>query len=166
MIVSTAQGLPVGVCVCGANQQDASFTAPALASVVIDLPTMPGNVPLASEPAERREGKRSRRQLKAIEQKLSQDQPDVRCLPYLRGDGNFRTPACLDAKQQGFRLWSPGKGRSRSGLGKIRSSVERAGALLNQFGRVTRRLDRCQRRYLGWVQIACCVLFMRQGFFP
>jgi hypothetical protein len=39
--------------------------------------------------------------------------------------------------------------------------VERCHALLSQFGRLARQLDRCSRRYLGWVQLAACVIFTR-----
>jgi hypothetical protein len=166
VLISTAQSLPVGACVCSANHQDASFTAAALDSLVIDLPDQHTQADSAAEPGERGDGKRSRRQLQALAQQLWHDEPDVRSLPYLRADGNFRTPACLQAKQQGFRLWSPRQGQSRSGLGRIRSSVERTGALLNQFGRIMRRWDRRQKRYLAWIHLACCIIYMRQGFFP
>jgi hypothetical protein len=37
--------------------------------------------------------------------------------------------------------------------------------LLCQFGRVARRFDRLAIRYLGWIQLAACVIFIRAGFF-
>lgn len=143
--MSTAQDLPVGACVCGANRQDATFTGEALASVVLppEGPTPPG------EPA---------------------TPPDDRSMRRLRADGNFagKKPTREAARSRGYRLYAPDvrRGQSRKGLGRIRSSVERCHALLNQFGRVARRFDRRERRYLGWVQLAACVIFMRQGFFP
>ena len=115
---------------------------------------------------ERKDGKLSRSQRREVHERLHGGR-DVRSLPYLRGDGNFaKDPSRYAAKQQGFRLWAPGEGQSRRGLGRVRSSVERAHALLNQFGRVFRRLDRDDRRYLTWAHLACGLIFMRQGFFP
>ena len=139
MLVATADDLPVGACVCGANRQDATFTGEALASVVVPVPAEPGAA------------------------------ADARALPYTRADGNFaKAPAREAARRAGFRLWAPDvrNGQSRRGLGRIRSSVERCHALLNQFGRVCRRLDKDDCRYLGWVQLACGLILMRQGFFP
>ena len=169
MIVATADDLPIGVAVCGANRQDASFTAEALASVVVDLPVddAPQPQPQPQPPSQTyKSGKRTRENLRQLQTQLDDGQ-DVRALPYLRADGNFaKVPARHAAKQQGLRLWAPAKGQSRRGLGPIRASVERAHALLNQFGRIFRRLDRKAERYLAWAQLACCVIFMRQGYFP
>jgi hypothetical protein len=172
VIVATADDLPIGAAVCAANRQDASFTGEALASVVVPLPVdrSPGPRPPSQDAPDERYGdgrlkRSSRRELR----KRLESGRDVRALPYLRADGNFaKVPARNEAKEQGFRLWAPDKhkGQSRRGLGPIRSAVERAHALLNQFGRIFRRLDRKARCYLGWVQLACCVIFMRQGFFP
>ena len=36
--MATADDLPIGVAVCGANRQDATFAAQALAQVVVPLP--------------------------------------------------------------------------------------------------------------------------------
>ena len=138
MLVAIAGDLPIGACVCAANRQDATFTGEALASVVVESPALPD--------------------------------ADVRAMPYTRADGNFanKAPAKEGARRSGYRLWAPDvrQGESRRGLGRVRSCVERAHALLNQFGRVSRRWDRKARRYLGWVQLAASLIFMRQGFFP
>jgi hypothetical protein len=177
VLVATAQDLPVGAAVCGANHQDASFVDVALASVVIDLPVEeppPPQEQRASplKPSQdqqprRADGKLSTVQRQQVKRELMEQLPDVRAMPYLRADGNFaKDPTRLQAKRQHFRLWAPGVGQSRRGLGPIRSSVERAHAMVNQFGRIARRLDRCAKRYLGWVQFACCLIFMRRGFFP
>ena len=130
--------LPVGACVCGANRQDATFTRQALASVVLAVP--------------------------------GAGAADERAMCYTRADGNFanKAPVRDAGRALGFRVWAPDvrNGQSRRGLGRVRSCVERAHALLNQFGRVARRWDRRADRYLGWVQLASCLIFMRQGFFP
>jgi hypothetical protein len=167
VLIATADDLPLGAVVCGANRQDASFSAAALSSVVIDPPAdRPAAASLMPGKGLRRDGKQSRGQLQKLKQILH-GQPDVRALPYVRGDGNFaKIPAQAQARQQGFRLWAPKPRTARVGLGRVRSSVERAHALLNQFGRVARRFDRRANWYLGWVQLACCIIFMRQGFFP
>ena len=166
MLVTTADDLPIAAAVCGANRQDATFTGAALASVVVDAPVQRLTTLAPQEPGRRRAGNQTNKQLRQMSEQLWTD-PDVRAMPYLRGDGNFaKIPARYQAKREGFRLWAPENGQSRRGLGRIRSSVERGHALLNQFGRVFRRLDRRDRWYLGWVQLACCIIFMRQGFFP
>lgn len=169
VLISTADDLPIGAAVCGANRQDQAFTGQALASIVVELPADPEPGPPPQEVSEqgrRADGKRSGAQLRQLSRLLWQGR-DVRALPYTRGDGNFaKLPARLQAKHQGFRLWAPGIGQSRRGLGPIRSCVERAHAFVNQFGRVARRLDRSDRRYLAWVEFACSLIFMRRGFFP
>lgn len=168
MIVSTAQDLPIGVAVCGANRQDATFTGEALASVVVELPVALPRDRSKDQPQGHtyKSGKLTRASLREYRTQLKEGQ-DVRALPYLRADGNFaKIPAQLGAKQQGFRLWAPQKQQSRRGLGIIRSSVERTHSLLNQFGRLFRRLDRKAEHYLAWAHFACCVIFMRRGFFP
>ena len=168
-MIATAEDLPIGAVICGANRQDATFTGQALASVLIQTPVdRPRETPSCEtrERGLRSDGKRSEAQLRNLRDQLHGG-ADVRAMPYLRADGNFaKIPARVQSKQQGFRLWAPKPGQSRRGLGRIRSSVERAHALLNQFGRVCRRLDRKDQRYLAWVQLASCIIFMRQGFFP
>ena len=173
MLISSADDLPLGAAVCGANRQDATFTTAALASLVVDPPVEMRQVinqQVATDDSGSRnaKGRLKKSHRKQLGRQLNQGQ-DVRALPYLRGDGNFaKIPARYDAKQQGLRLWAPDrkKGQSRRGLGVIRSSVERSHAFLNQFGRIFRRLDRRSDFYLGWVQLACCIIFMRRGFFP
>jgi hypothetical protein len=163
--------LPIGAA-CGANRQDATFTAAALAGMVVDSPVEasaksgPDTEPQARGNQLDRHGHLNRQSRRKLAEQF-RNGSDERALPYLRGDGNFaKVPARSEAKKQGYRLWAPAQGQSRRGLGSIRSSVERAHALLNQFGRVFRRFDRQQHRYLAWVQLACCLIFMRQGFFP
>jgi hypothetical protein len=68
------------------------------------------------------------------------------------------------ASSQGFRLYAPGRGQKRPGVGKVRNAVERCHNFFAQFGRVGRRLDRNARYYLGWCQLAACVIFIRSGF--
>ena len=189
VVVASAEDLPLGAAICSASQQDATFTQRALASVVVPLPLDEASQPLGQLPVQgrarlsRAERRRYRRGLfrrrnrdgrlseavrRALQIELDQGQ-DLRALPYLRGDGNFaKVPARCDAKRAGFRLWAPdrSKRQSRRGLGVVRSAVERVHALLNQFGRVFRRLDRDDNLYLAWVQLACCIIFLRRGFFP
>lgn len=171
MIVSTRDDLPIAAAVCRANQQDASVVAQTLSSAVVQLPVSLDRLtdPTDLGPRNKR-GKftdAQRRRAKALLQ--DESRLDRRALPYLRADGNFaKDPSRLAAKQAGWRLWAPDAGmkQSRRGLGVIRSSVERSHALLNQCGRIYRRLDRTSRRYLAWIELACCLIFMRRGFFP
>ena len=187
VLIASAEDLPLGAAVTPAHRQDATFTAEALAAMVVKPPLeesvwsdlRPAGDALGNhnedwldrhrrvEPHERKgDGRLSRPAIGMLKEQLEQGQ-DVRALPYLRGDGSFaKIPALADAKREGFRLWAPAPGQSRRGLGIVRSAVERAHALLNQFGRVLRRLDRNDKNYLGWVQFACCIIFMRRGFFP
>jgi hypothetical protein len=187
VLIASADDLPLGAAIAPAHQQDSTFTQRALASVVVELPLE--NTPLLQWPVRRsarhhrnqrrrhrrafcphlkrkRGGRLNRPTIGRLNLELQQGQ-DTRALPYLRGDGSFaKIPAKADAKRQGFRLWAPVAGESRRGLGIVRSAVERVHALLNQFGRIFRRLDRSDKRYLAWVQLACCIIFMRRGFFP
>jgi transposase len=90
---------------------------------------------------------------------------DVRSLPTARADGGFGNgPTRQRAQAAGFRLRAPGRGQKQPGLGVIRQSVERCHNFFGQFGRVARRWDRSARRYLGWVQLAACIIFIRSGF--
>jgi hypothetical protein len=61
-------------------------------------------------------------------------------------------------------MQAPKRGQKRPGLGKIRNAVERCPNLLAQFGRIFRRLDCSARRYLTWVEMAACFIFLRSGF--
>lgn len=91
--------------------------------------------------------------------------PDERGRPTARADGAYGNgPSRERAASQGFRLQAPSRGRKRPGVGRVRNAVERCHNFLAQFGRVGRRLDRSARTYLGWCQLAACVIFIRSGF--
>ena len=93
------------------------------------------------------------------------DTPDARGRPTARADGAYGNgPSRERAASQGFRLEAPGRGKKRPGVGKVRNAVERCHNFFAQFGRVGRRLDRNARNYLGWCQLAACVIFIRSGF--
>lgn len=89
--------------------------------------------------------------------------PDPRDRPRARADGAYGNgPTAARAAAAGFRMIAPKQGQPRrKGLGRVRCAVERGHALLAQFGRIARRFDRLSRRYLGWVQLAACVIFLR-----
>jgi transposase len=93
--------------------------------------------------------------------------PDIRDLPSARGDGAYgNEPTRQRAAANGFRMRAPRRGQTKlPGIGRIRSAVERGHAFLSQFGRIARRLDRIALRYLGWVQLAACMIFIRAGSF-
>jgi hypothetical protein len=89
-------------------------------------------------------------------------QSDQRDLLWTRGDGGYgNRPSKARGAAAGFRVEAPKRGHRRPGFGRIRCAVERCHALLSQFGRLARQLDRCSPRYLGWVQLAACVIFIR-----
>ena len=94
--------------------------------------------------------------------------PDARGLPTSRADGAYgNRPTRERAIEAGFRMEAPSRGQTKQpGVGRVRCAVERGHAFLAQFGRVVRRFDRCDRRYLGWVELAACVIFIRAGFVP
>ncbi len=94
--------------------------------------------------------------------------PDPRDLPSAKADGAYgNAPTGGRAAAAGFRMRAPRRGQARTpGVGRIRCAVERGHAFLSHFGRVVRRFDRDDRLYLGWVQLAACVIFTRAGFFP
>lgn len=94
--------------------------------------------------------------------------PDPRDLPAARADGAYgNEPTAERARAAGFRMRAPKRGQTRTpGVGRIRSAVERGHAFLSHFGRVVRRFDRDDRLYLGWVQLAACIIFIRAGFSP
>lgn len=88
--------------------------------------------------------------------------PDVRDLPRVRADGGYgNEPTRQRAADAGFRVVAPSQGQSRRGFGRVRAAVERGHAFLSQFGRVARRFDRDDGRYLGWVQLASALIFVR-----
>jgi transposase len=88
--------------------------------------------------------------------------PDPRDLPRVRADGAYgNRPTRERAAEAGFRVVAPSRGQRRRGFGRVRCAVERGHAWLSQFGRVARRLDRDDRRYLGWIQMAAALIFVR-----
>lgn len=93
--------------------------------------------------------------------------PDPRDLPGAKADGAYGNgPTAERAEAAGFRMRAPKRGQARApGAGRIRCAVERGHAFLSHFGRVVRRFDRDDRLYLGWVELAACVIFIRAGFF-
>jgi hypothetical protein len=92
--------------------------------------------------------------------------PDPLNLPSAKADGAYgNRPTFQRTAVAGFRMRAPKRGQTRQpGVGKIRCAVERGHALLSQFGRVVRRFDRSVRRYLGWIELAACIIFIRAGF--
>ncbi len=92
---------------------------------------------------------------------------DERSLPGAQGDGAYgHNPTRQRAQAAGCRMRAPKRGQSRRGLGKVRSAVERSHNLFAQFGRIAPRKDRSATRYLAWVQLAACIIFIRSGFVP
>jgi transposase len=127
--------MPLGAVITGANANDGVQTEAVLKGLVIKPP--PAAVPVS--------------------------QPDPRDLPRSRADGAYgNRPTQARATAAGFRMEAPKRGQARQpGVGRIRCAVERCHAFLAQFGRIARRLDRAVRRYLGWVQLAACIIFLR-----
>jgi len=127
--------MPLGAVVTAANVNDSTQTQAVLESLVVQPP--PAATPVV--------------------------QPDPRDLPRSRADGAYgNRPSKERAATAGFRMEAPKRGKARQpGVGRIRCAVERCHALLSQFGRIARRLDRLAQRYLRWVQLAACVIFVR-----
>jgi len=127
--------MPLAAVVSAANVNDSVKTQQVLESLVVQPPA--AEVPVA--------------------------QPDPRDLPRSRGDGGYgNRPSQERANKAGFRMEAPNRGKARQpGVGRIRCAVERCHAFLSQFGRIARRLDRTTKRYLGWVKLAACVIFLR-----
>jgi putative transposase len=138
-LATDGRGMPLGAVITGANANDGQQAGDLLQALVIQPPP-----PEYQPPA-----------------------PDFRDLPSARGDGAYgNEPTRQRAAAQGFRMRAPSRGQTRlPGIGRIRSAVERGHAFLSQFGRIVRRLDRIASRYLGWVQLAACMIFIRAGFF-
>jgi len=93
--------------------------------------------------------------------------PEVewRSLPRAQADGAYgNAPSRERARRAGFRLQAPTRGKAQPGVGKIRNAVERCHNFFAQFGRVFRRFDRSARRYLGWLELAACIILLRSGF--
>jgi transposase len=138
-LATDGRGMPLGAVITGANANDGQQAGDVLDSLVIKPPT----------PEHRLES------------------PNVRNMPSARGDGAYgNEPTRQRSACSGFRMRAPSRGQTKlPGIGRIRSAVERGHAFLSQFGRIARRLDRIALRYLGWVQLAACVIFIRAGFF-
>jgi transposase len=129
--------MPLGAVVSGANANDGCLAGDLLGALVVRPP--PPECPAGAV--------------------------DERGLPTAQADGAYGNgPTRRRAREAGFRLRAPGRGRRQPGLGKVRNAVERCHNLFAQFGRVARRFDRSARRYLGWVQLAACLIFIRAGF--
>ena len=128
--------MPLGVAITGANTTDGSQTGAALRQLVVNPP----------------------------EPESLADEPQAK--PSVHGDGAYGNgPARSAADEAGFRMRAPSRGQTRlPGVGRIRSAVERCHAMLSQFGRIARRWDRTAWRYLVWVQLAACIVFIRRGF--
>jgi transposase len=139
-LATDGRDMPLGVVITGANANDGQQTANVLDALVIKPPPLPRVINHSFDP---------------------------RDMPSVHGDGAYgNEPSRLRAQDSGFRMRAPGRGQTKiPGIGRIRSAVERGHALLCQFGRVARRLDRQSVHYLGWVQLAACVIFVRAGFF-
>ena len=134
-VASDAYGMPLGAVITGANANDGVQTQAVLEALVVKPP--PAEVPVA--------------------------QPDPRDLPRSRADGAYgNRPTRGRANAAGFRMEAPQRGKTRQpGVGRIRCAVERCHAFFSQFGRIARRFYRAVKRYLGWVQMAACVIFIR-----
>lgn len=127
--------MPLGVAVTGANANEGKQVPDVLASLVVTPP--PPDVPNRS--------------------------PDRRDLPRVRADGGYgNEPTRQRGQDAGHRIVAPSRGQTkRPGFGRVRCAVERGHAWLSQFGRIARRFDRSAKRYLGWVQLACAIIFVR-----
>jgi hypothetical protein len=134
-IASDAYGLPLGAVISAANVNDSVKTRDVLEALVVRPPA--AEVPVAK--------------------------PDLRDLPHARADGAYgNRPSKERAAAAGFGMEAPKRGKARPpGVGRIRCAVERCHAFLSQFGRIARRFDRAVQRYLGWVQLAACIIFIR-----
>jgi len=127
--------MPLGAVITAANANDGVQTQAVLESLVVKPPSAEVPMPVI----------------------------DARDLPRSRADGAYgNRPTQSRANAAGFRMEAPKRGKARQpGVGRIRCAVERCHAFLSQFGRIARRFDRAVKRYLGWVQLAACVIFIR-----
>ncbi len=138
-LATDERGMPLGATVTRSAANDGQQTEELLKALVVKPPA--ADVPVA--------------------------QPDPRDLPTARADGAYGNgPTRQRAIAAGFHMEAPSRGQAKQpGVGTVRNAVERGHAFFAQFGRVVRRFDRCARRYLGWIQLAACVIFVRAGFF-
>jgi transposase len=142
-LATEEHGLPLGAVVTKAGANDGVQTQDVLQAMVLQPPPPETPAPVPSDP---------------------------RDLPRARADGAYgNRPTSARANAAGFRMQAPKRGQARPpGVGTIRCAVERGHAFLAQFGRIARRLDRLSKRFLGWVQLAASVIFLRaeaHGFF-
>src|SRR5262245_7358839 len=129
--------MPLGVVVRGPNANDGCQTEAVLQALVVRPPVAEVLVP----------------------------EVDWRSLPWAQADGAYgNRPTQARAHRAGFRLQSPQRGKAQPGVGKIRNAVERCHNFFAQFGRVFRRFDRAARHYLGWLELAACIILLRSGF--
>ena len=129
--------MPLGVVVTPANAHDGCHTQELLAAVGVPPPppTTPPGV------------------------------PDPRSFPTAQADGAYgNRPAWQRAQAAGFRVQAPSRGQRQPGVGKSRPAGERCHHFFAPFGRSGRRLDRSAQRFLGWIELAACVIFLRSGF--
>jgi hypothetical protein len=129
--------MPLGVVVTGANANDGCQTEAVLKALVVRPPAAEGV---------------------GVEVEL-------RSLPRVQADGAYGNgPSHERAQRAGFRMHAPSRGKAQVGVGKIRNAVERCHNFFAQFGRVFRRFDRSARHYLGWLELAACIILLRSGF--
>ena len=139
-LATDERGMPLGATVTVAAANDGQQTQQVLCSMVVQPPPPAQSVTVL----------------------------DPLNLPSAKADGAYgNAPTAARATAAGFRMRAPRRGQARlPGVGRIRCAVERGHAFLSQFGRVARRYDRSARRYLGWIELAACVIFVRSGFVP
>ena len=130
--------MPLGVVITGANANDGCQAQDVLEALVIRPPAAGASRPPRS---------------------------DARSLPTARADGAYGNgPTRRRAKAAGFRMQAPEPRAEAAGGGEDPQSVERCHNFFAQFGRVARRWDRSARRFLGWVELAACIILIRSGF--
>lgn len=129
--------MPLGVVVTGANANAGCQTEEVLHTLVVHPPAAESPVPCL----------------------------DPRALPRVQADGAYGNgPSQERARRAGFRVQAPRRGQAQHGVGTIRNAVERCHNFFAQFGRVFRRFARSARRYLGWLELAACIIVLRSGF--
>ena len=129
--------MPLGVVVTGANANEGWQTEDVRQALVVQPPPAEAPVP----------------------------DVDPRALPRAQADGAYGNgPTQERARRAGFRMQAPKRGKAQAGVGKIRNAVERCHNFFAQFGRVFRRFDRSARRYVGWLELAACIILLRSGF--
>jgi hypothetical protein len=129
--------MPLGVVVTGATANEGCQTEDVLHALVVQPPARESRVPCF----------------------------DPRSLPRAQAEGAYGNgPTQERARRAGFRLQAPKRGKAQPGVGTIRNAVERCHNCFAQFGRLFRRFARSARRYLGWLELAACIILLRSGF--